>query len=89
MWASFGMRRYYQCKPVGSPTPAPTAAPTGATAASGSQQDGAVAAQAVWAQCGGKSSCPAGAACEDAPWAGGCAAPTSCTRQNEWYWQCL
>ena len=37
----------------------------------------------VWEQCGGKSSCPAGAACGDYEWAT-CAAGSGCQRQSEW-----
>lgn len=42
---------------------------------------------AAWAQCGGLSACPPGIQCGDVAWAT-CAAGTTCTRGNEWYWQC-
>jgi hypothetical protein len=43
-----------------------------------------------YAQCGGKSGCPAGMTCEDKPWSSAACAPgTACTRINAWFYQCM
>lgn len=43
----------------------------------------------AWSQCGGKNNCGS-LCCVDAPWPSTvCQTGYSCTRQNEWYYQCI
>jgi hypothetical protein len=77
---------------TGGPEPVPTPTPSPAPAMT--CPDGASTLLARWDQCGGKS-CPAAVQqkvgnCTDAEFTGYCC-PTdwTCSRQHEWYWQCL
>ncbi|DBA82589.1 TPA: hypothetical protein ACH3X2_000796 [Trebouxia sp. C0005] len=73
--------------PTAESTPVATAA---ATSAATTTTAGCSVTVAMYAQCGGKSNCPSGSNCADAQWTGECCASGStCTRSNEWYWQCL
>lgn len=73
-----------------TPTAGPVSSTSGPTAAPGGGSGGSLS---NWAQCGGRSGDAAtGGPFGDFAWAsqgGGACATATCTRSNEWYWQCI
>ncbi|KAK9827117.1 hypothetical protein WJX74_007002 [Apatococcus lobatus] len=76
------------CPASSAPSPPATLSPTPpATSSPGTST--CKTTVAGYGQCGGKSNCPSNVTCADAKWPENCCASGfTCTKGNEWYYQC-